>query len=530
MRRLAWRLYLGTGALLTGAYYLLPAGRGAVLNVVVGASAVAAIVVGLRWHRPAQPLPWRLIAGAQALFVVGDALFSVNELVLGIDPFPSLADALYLPGYPVLAAGLALLALSRSSGRRDWAGLTDAAIIAIGFGLLSWVLVMVPYFDDPSMGLVQLLVSLAYPVGDVLLLALAARLATSPGRRTAAFRLLIASLAVTWAADMLFSVLALSGASASVTDGMYLAAYLLLGASGLHPSMAGLSEPSRRRLARLGRGRLLAMGAAALVAPALLIVQRLQGTELQVAAIAGAWAVLFVLVMGRMAGLVRGIERAEGERRRVLDRTVQAAEEERMQVAGLLHDGPIQRLAVLSYDLERAKQRMLGNPAAVARVEHAHAALSTEVQGLRELMASLRPPTLDEVGLEAALRDHVGAFARRSGVACSVRVDLAGRLDGELETVVYRVTQEALLNVARHAEAGRLWLELDGAGDRVDLEIRDDGVGFEPAASSALVRDGHFGLVAMQERVEMAGGRFQLDTHPGAGVTLRAMFQVAVPS
>ena len=491
MRRLAWRLYLGTGALLTGAYYLLPDGPGAVLNVVVGASAVAAIVVGLRWHRPARPLPWRLIAGAQGLFVVGDALFSVNELVLGIDPFPSLADALYLPGYPVLAAGLTLLALSRSSGRRDWAGLTDAAIIAIGFGLLSWVLVMVPYFDDPSMGLVQLLVSLAYPVGDVLLLALAARLATSPGRRTAAFRLLIASLAVTLAADTLFSVLALSGASAAVTDGMY---------------------------------------PAALVAPALLVVQRLQGTELQVAAIAGAWAVLFVLVLVRMAGLVRGIERAEGERRRVLDRTVQAAEEERMQVAGLLHDGPIQRLAVLSYDLERAKQRMLGNPAAVARVEHAQAALSTEVQGLRELMASLRPPTLDEVGLEAALRDHVGAFARRSGVACSVRVDLAGRLDGELETVVYRVTQEALLNVARHAEAGRLWLELDGAGDRVDLEIRDDGVGFEPVASSALVRDGRFGLVAMQERVEMAGGRFQLDTHPGTGVTLRAMFQVAVPS
>jgi hypothetical protein len=79
----------------------------------------------------------------------------------------------------VLAAGLALLALSRSAGR-DWAGLTDAAVIAIGFGLLSWVLVMVPYFNDPSLGLVELLVSLAYPVGDVLLLALAARLATTP--------------------------------------------------------------------------------------------------------------------------------------------------------------------------------------------------------------------------------------------------------------------------------------------------------------------------------------------------------------
>jgi two-component system, NarL family, sensor kinase len=106
-------------------------------------------------------------------------------------------------------------------------------------------------------------------------------------------------------------------------------------------------------------------------------------------------------------------------------------------------------------------------------------------------------------------------------------VDLAGRLDGELETVVYRVAQEALLNVARHAEARRIWLELEDAGDRVDLEIGDDGVGFEPVTSATLVRQGHFGLVAMQERVEMAGGRFQVDTRPGAGVVLRAMFPVS---
>ena len=81
------------------------------------------------------------------------------------------------------------------------------------------------------------------------------------------------------AADTLFSVLALSGAATAVTDGMYLVAYLLLGAAGLHPSMAGLSEPARRRLARLGRGRLLAMGTAALVAPALLVVQRLRAAR-----------------------------------------------------------------------------------------------------------------------------------------------------------------------------------------------------------------------------------------------------------
>jgi signal transduction histidine kinase len=351
----------------------------------------------------------------------------------------------------------------------------------------------------------------------VLLLALAARLATTPGRRTAALRLLIASLAVTMAADTLFSALALSGSATVVTDGLYLIDYLLLGAAGLHPSMAGLSEPARRRVARLGRGRLLAMAAAALVAPALMVLQRLRGADIEVAAITGAWAVLFMLVMARMAGLVRGIERSEVERRNLLDQTMHAAEQERIRIAAELHDGPIQRLSVLSYDLERAKQRVLTNPAAVARLEHAQSALSTEVQGLRELMMSLRPPTLDEVGLEAALRDQVGAFTRMSGVDCSVRVALAGRLDGELETIVYRVTQEALLNVTRHARAKRLWLELEGVGDRVQLCIRDDGVGFDPAAGSDLVHTGHLGLVAMRERVELAGGRFQLESRPGKG-------------
>src|SRR5215213_8986112 len=241
MRSWVWRLYLGAGALATGVYYLLPPGPQAVLNVVVGASAVVAIAVGIAWHRPARRMAWWLIAAAQGLFVAGDALFSINELVLHIKPFPSLADALYLPGYPALAVGLALLALSRSAGR-DMAGVIDAAIIAIGFGLLSWVLVMVPYFQDTSLGLVELLVSLAYPVGDVLLLALAARLATTPGRRPVAFRLLIANLGATFAADMLFSVLALRGASTTVADGGYLAAYLLLGASALHPRC-----PSSRR-------------------------------------------------------------------------------------------------------------------------------------------------------------------------------------------------------------------------------------------------------------------------------------------
>ena len=107
-----------------------------------------------------------------------------------------------------------------------------------------------------------------------------------------------------------------------------------------------------------------------------------------------------------------------------------------------------------------------------------------------------------------------------------MRVALSGRLDSELETIVYRVTQEALLNVTRHARATRLWPELEGVGDRVQLCIRDDGVGFDPTAGAELMREGHFGLVAMRERVELAGGRFHLESRPGAGAVVRATFTI----
>jgi hypothetical protein len=100
MKGWVWRLYLGAG----GQQVVDPGrqrgGAQAVLNLVVGASSVAAIAAGIALHRPGRRLAWWLIAAAQGLFVAGDALFSLNELVLGIEPFPSLADALYLPGYP----------------------------------------------------------------------------------------------------------------------------------------------------------------------------------------------------------------------------------------------------------------------------------------------------------------------------------------------------------------------------------------------------------------------------------------------
>jgi PAS domain S-box-containing protein len=212
------------------------------------------------------------------------------------------------------------------------------------------------------------------------------------------------------------------------------------------------------------------------------------------------------------------------ERAKLLDRTVQATEKERKRLALELHDGPVQHLAALALKLERvgiALQRPgRADPAEI--VEQIQARLGGEVADLRRMMSELRPPALDERGLEAALMDHLGAVQVQSGLQCTVHSTLDARLDPTNETVLYRVAQEALTNVAKHARAGQAWVNLRSANGQVELEIRDDGVGFDQGQIASMVREGHFGLIGMRERVEMAGGSWELISEPGTGTTVRA--------
>jgi PAS domain S-box-containing protein len=216
----------------------------------------------------------------------------------------------------------------------------------------------------------------------------------------------------------------------------------------------------------------------------------------------------------------------ERERAQLLDKTVQAAEEERTRLAAELHDWPIQRLTTMGYDLARAHRWLEKTDLdkGLAILESSQQQLSSEINGLRELMASLRPPVLDEVGLEAALREHIKNFSHRAGVTCSLDTAVVRRLEPEIETVLYRVTQEALTNVSKHAAAEHLWVTLQAENGSTELEIRDDGIGFASADTTTLTRNGHFGLIGMRQRVEMAGGRFSVTSRPGEGVVIRAIF------
>jgi signal transduction histidine kinase len=148
--------------------------------------------------------------------------------------------------------------------------------------------------------------------------------------------------------------------------------------------------------------------------------------------------------------------------------------------------------------------------------------LSGEIDELRRLMTALRPPVLDERGLVLALRDLLDSFQRHTGIATDLMGASEVLLDPDVETVLYRVVQEALTNVAKHAGASRVIVYLRADEGQVETRISDDGIGFDAASTGELTSRGHYGLAGMRERVELAGGSYRLISAPGYGTVVLA--------
>ncbi|MGH9105598.1 MAG: ATP-binding protein [Acidimicrobiales bacterium] len=222
---------------------------------------------------------------------------------------------------------------------------------------------------------------------------------------------------------------------------------------------------------------------------------------------------------------------SQWRRRQLLDRTVQVAESERARIAANLHDGPIQRLAALGLILDRCRLRLeRDDPGGAGElVVRARNELSDEIQNLRQMMSELRPPILDQGGLEAAIRDQLSAWSRSTGVEARFDTSAHPVLSPNLETVVYRVVQESLANVAKHARASLTTVGLTQSGNGVQVVVRDNGRGFGVLSQPDLLRRGHFGLVVMRERVELAAGRFEVRSAPSTGTEV-AIWLPAAPT
>ncbi|MGJ9423924.1 putative bifunctional diguanylate cyclase/phosphodiesterase [Aeromicrobium sp. CF3.5] len=312
-----WKLYLGGGALALVVYFVMPDGvPQGVLYLAVGASCAVAIMIGVRLHRPRHSLPWLLMALGQVAWVSGDALYSWYEDVRQVDPFPSPADGLYIAAYPLLGAGLAVLIRARRRGP-DAAGLIDSTIVTIGFGLLTWVVVGAPIINGTSAPVIDRLVAVAYPAGDILLLALLVRLITASGDRTAAFRFLTMALVLLIAADTMFAATELSNGYSTGLDLFWLASYLLWGAAALHPSMTWLSDETTQESQPFSRRRTVALTAAVLVAPLTLAAQLTFGISPDSWAVIVCSMALFLLVVARMSLAIRAVLATVSQRDRL---------------------------------------------------------------------------------------------------------------------------------------------------------------------------------------------------------------------
>jgi diguanylate cyclase (GGDEF)-like protein len=308
MRGRLWLLYLAAGLAVAVGGLRLPGLQASIVYQLVGLSAVVSILTGMRLHRPARRGIWYGLAGGLGVFVAGDVVYSVYVYVLHREPFPSPADGLYLASYPLLAASLLVMIRSRTGGR-DRAGLIDALVITTGLGLLSWTFLMRPIAADASLGLGSRLISLAYPLTDVLLLAVLARLSTSPGARGVSYRLLGLALLLQLGADIVYAGLTTYGGyNGGLLDLGWMTSYLCWGAAALHPSVRLLSEVAPARGVRVGRRRLLVLAPAALIAPALLRYQGARGLAVDWMSLGAGSVVLFLLVVARMSELVAQVQ------------------------------------------------------------------------------------------------------------------------------------------------------------------------------------------------------------------------------
>jgi signal transduction histidine kinase len=212
-------------------------------------------------------------------------------------------------------------------------------------------------------------------------------------------------------------------------------------------------------------------------------------------------------------------------------RLINAQEEERRRISRELHDELGQALTALKINLDVARRALPADaPTKLQRsISEASLLAVHTLETARNLSLELHPAILDDLGLVAALRWEVDRYAQRTGQSVNFEVDLAGvGLEPELEITIYRIVTEALTNVARHAQASHILLDLHIENNHVVARISDDGIGFDPVALfNTPVERRTLGLTGMRERTELLDGEFTLISEPGHGATIQVKLPLA---
>jgi signal transduction histidine kinase len=195
-----------------------------------------------------------------------------------------------------------------------------------------------------------------------------------------------------------------------------------------------------------------------------------------------------------------------------------AQEEERQRIARELHDGVGPDLASLNIRLLTVRKLLQreGHPVA-GEIEELAEQVQASIRDIRRLIHDLRPVALDELGLAPALREHLARCRQEHDLAIEFVADVGERLPAAVESALFRIVQEAVNNVLRHAQAQHVSVTLTRDAEQVKLRVADDGQGFD----TQIPRTGrHVGLWSMRERVEQLGGQFEVQSVPGQGTTV----------
>ena len=211
------------------------------------------------------------------------------------------------------------------------------------------------------------------------------------------------------------------------------------------------------------------------------------------------------------------LESDDRDRQALLGHLVRAQEEERRRIAAGIHDDTIQVISAASLRVQQLRRR-LRDRAEVEILDKLEETLRLSLSRLRQLIFDLRPPSLEEGSLAAALRIYLEQMRSETGIAYQFEDSLAAKAPANTTVLIYRIAQEALMNVRKHARATTVRVELLGLGDGCLVRIADDGVGYNPGEVEG--HPGHLGLVLIRERAQLAGGWCRLESAPGAGTTV----------
>jgi PAS domain S-box-containing protein len=231
-------------------------------------------------------------------------------------------------------------------------------------------------------------------------------------------------------------------------------------------------------------------------------------------------------------GIVEDItqrKQVEAERVELLRRLVNAQENEQRRISRELHDQMGQSLAALLLGL-KALQNSVRDESTIQSVQRLQDITNRIADEMHSLIRELRPTALDDLGLQTALANYLEEWAERSDVVIDFHCNglLDQRLGNQLESTIYRIVQEAVNNVIKHASAQNVSIILEKRGNRVLVIVEDDGVGFDvEALLKTPARNRRFGLLGMQERVALVGGSLSIESTPGTGTTVLVHIEIS---